>query len=277
MGLKFLNHYLVYTDLDGSLLDHVSYSFAAAKPALVQLQARGITVIPCTSKTFAEIVELQKLLSIKGPFIAENGAAVYLPITHFSHQPRDTQAQSGYWVKAFSRPKQHWVDIITAMKARFPGLFRLASEMTVDEFAKLTGLSITQSNHALQRNYGEPIDWLGSEKQKRMFVEALREQGATVLEGGRFLHLADQCDKGIAMAWLKDVYQSTSSELLKTVALGDSGNDIAMLERADYAVIIRSLNHEPPCVNKQDNVIVTRAIGPAGWREGVEHFIFDNK
>ena len=42
---------LIFTDLDGSLLDHHSYSFAPAVPLLAELDALGIPVIPITGKT----------------------------------------------------------------------------------------------------------------------------------------------------------------------------------------------------------------------------------
>lgn len=44
---------VVYTDLDGSLLDHHSYSFEPAQTMLMHLAARGIPLIPCTSKPAA--------------------------------------------------------------------------------------------------------------------------------------------------------------------------------------------------------------------------------
>ena len=46
---------LVFTDMDGTLLDHHTYSFEAAKPALKALEEKDIPVVPTTSKTFAEL------------------------------------------------------------------------------------------------------------------------------------------------------------------------------------------------------------------------------
>ena len=42
---------LVFTDLDGTLLDHHSYSHAAALPGLERLRGLEVPVIPVTSKT----------------------------------------------------------------------------------------------------------------------------------------------------------------------------------------------------------------------------------
>ena len=50
---------LIFTDLDGSLLDHYSYSFEPAKRILGDLELANIPVVPATSKTFAEVEHLR--------------------------------------------------------------------------------------------------------------------------------------------------------------------------------------------------------------------------
>ena len=70
---------LIFTDMDGSLLDHHSYSFKPAVEMLDKLEIQGIPVIPITSKTKAELLPLRKQLNNSHPFIVENGAAIYIP------------------------------------------------------------------------------------------------------------------------------------------------------------------------------------------------------
>ncbi|MEM1155897.1 MAG: mannosyl-3-phosphoglycerate phosphatase, partial [Pseudomonadota bacterium] len=54
------------------------------------------------------------------------------------------------------------------------------------------------------------------------------------------------------------------------LAVGDSGNDIAMLEAAGTALLVRSPAHAFPTLNRVDKVIHSHHYGPAGWAEGVE-------
>ena len=63
---------LVSTDFDGTLLDHYTYSWDAAKPALERLKALNVPVVINTSKTFSEVVQLQESLELAAPFIVEN-------------------------------------------------------------------------------------------------------------------------------------------------------------------------------------------------------------
>lgn len=48
-------NYLVSTDLDGTLLDHHTYSWHAALPALQKCSELAIPVVLNTSKTLAEV------------------------------------------------------------------------------------------------------------------------------------------------------------------------------------------------------------------------------
>ena len=70
---------LVFSDLDGSLLDHYSYSYEAALPQMEALERAGIPLILVSSKTRAEILILREELANRHPFIVENGAAVFIP------------------------------------------------------------------------------------------------------------------------------------------------------------------------------------------------------
>ena len=55
-------HLLVFTDLDGTLLDHETHSFKRALPAIKILKEKNIPLIFSTSKTRAEIEEVKPQL-----------------------------------------------------------------------------------------------------------------------------------------------------------------------------------------------------------------------
>ena len=67
---------LIITDLDGCLLDAVTYAWEPAREALDALRARSVPVIPCTSKTRAETARIQAELGIPGAAIVEDGGAI---------------------------------------------------------------------------------------------------------------------------------------------------------------------------------------------------------
>ena len=67
---------IVFTDLDGTLLDHETYRFDAALPALETLAARGVPLVLATSKTAAEIGPIRQALGRDVPAIVENGGGI---------------------------------------------------------------------------------------------------------------------------------------------------------------------------------------------------------
>ena len=269
---------LVFSDLDGTLLDHHTYSFSAAVPTLNKLSACNIPVIPTTSKTYAELKQIRNDIGLDGPFIIENGAAVYIPIHFFDEQPEGTIVKNGFWIKEFSKPVSHWLTILKQLKSEFAEQFTHFSNMTNADIRDATGLAAEQAKLAGSREYGEPILWLADEPSKARFIQALEKLGATPLQGGRFLHLSGECDKGKALLWLKQVFQlNDPTNQVASIALGDGQNDVAMLNAADISIRILSPVNEPPKLNKENNVYTSTLYGPEGWTECLQAVLFDSK
>lgn len=287
-----LNHNefpVIFTDLDGTLLDHDDYSYHAVESLLVELHTKSINVIPTTSKTASEVLQLRADIGFNTPFIIENGAAIFIPQHAFSTQPEDTQLVSildsndqlcHFWRKAFCEPRSHWLKVIEKLQGQYGDLYQGFSQLTALQVSQLTGLKLEEATKAKQRDFSEPLHWLGTDQQKQLFIEHLNQLGVKVLQGGRFVHLSGNCDKGQAMQWLLNLYQQNSFlPLNKTkyisIALGDSHNDIAMLEQADYAIRIASPHHDLPPLQRTQQMISSQQYGPKGWNETIRMILKD--
>lgn len=265
--------WLIFTDMDGTLLDHHNYSFAPAEPMLKTMATQAIPVMPITSKTQAELETLRKALNNQHPFIIENGAAVLIPQGYFDEQPADTSVDGDYWIKSFVAPRAHWQGLIGKVSGHYQGQFTTFAQAGIEGIIEMTGLDKQAATEASQRQYGEPIQWQGDDSAKQNMIAELTKLGANILEGGRFVHVSGKSDKGVALQWLRDVFAAQMPDkTIKTLALGDSQNDVAMLEAADYAVIVKSPVKAPPTVNRAQNLLLTNQTGPAGWAEGVQYF-----
>lgn len=260
--------------MDGTLLDHFSYSHQPAAETLAYLKTRGIPVIANTSKTFAELLDLRASINNSDAFIAENGAAVYLPKELWPSPPEHNAELDAFWIKEFCPPRSHWQALIQSIAPEFSGEFSTFMEGGIDAIMDWTGLDRERAQQAADRHYGEPVRWLGTEQRAAEFTDRLQKLGAQVLRGGRFLHVAGASDKGKAMQWLTHLYGDPP-----TLAAGDGNNDIAMLDSADFSLIVKSpVNSAPKLHNSQErvnsgNLIYSETCGPEGWAEGVMAYL----
>jgi mannosyl-3-phosphoglycerate phosphatase len=262
--------YIIFTDLDGTLLDHNNYSYQAALPAITGCQQRAIPIVINTSKTKVEVEQIHSDLGLDAPFIIENGAAVYFPIASCKTQPQGCDRQEDYYVKAFAEPREHWLNILNSLASTWGDCYLQFAHLSGQDIAKLTGLTLAQADMAKQRLFGEPLHWLGSEQQKQDFIAAIQAHGAMPVQGGRFLHICGHANKGSAMLWLRQHYElQFPNTSISSIALGDGKNDIAMLELADVAVQIKSPVYAFPELNRTQGVMQTTQTGPAGWQEAI--------
>ncbi|MEE4202048.1 MAG: HAD-IIB family hydrolase [Halieaceae bacterium] len=264
---------VVFTDLDGTLLDHHTYSWAAAADMLAQLREAGIPVVPCTSKTRAELLPLRRELNLDTPFIVENGAAVLIPEAMHDGGDEPLIYRDGFWVQELVSPRQEWLALVEAAYADGGKVARGFSEMSDEEIAAATGLSIPMAARAAAREYGEPLQWLVAPEDRVTFRDYIEHHGGVILQGGRFAHVSGSSDKGRALRWLQDFFHQRWGERPVSIAAGDSHNDIAMLESADWALLVRSPSHRPPELDRTAQVLVSDAIGPAGWSEGLARIL----
>ena len=147
--------------------------------------------------------------------------------------------------------------------------------MGVDGIVKATNLSAEQAAAASQRVATEPIQWNDSPAALTEFKQLLKSQGLILQRGGRFYHVMSPVDKADAIRWLVEKYKQhePNTEWL-TVGLGDSQNDVKMLEMVNIPVLISNPDSQPPIFNnKLENLMQPKSPGPAGWNQAVQSII----
>lgn len=265
---------LVFTDLDGTLLDHVTYEWRPALAALKRLDRQQIPVILSTSKTAAEVAVLRHDIGSHHPAILENGATLLLPES-FCHNWPDAKPHPEGCLVSLSLKRQEILDILQGLRDEHGYDFRGFADMTDDELAGDCGLSVPDASRARMRDSTEPLIWRDTAARRAKFCEALQEHGLRMLKGGRYWHVMGDCDKAKAMQKLVDCYSSDEAEGPHVIALGDSPNDLEMLKAADTAVVIRSKQGRHMRCKSDKRVLYSRESGPEGWNSCMMQILDD--
>lgn len=263
---------LIFTDLDGTLLNTQTYGYAAALPVLEQLRSAQIPVIPVTSKTRAEVAALMGELGLTDPFIVENGSAVFIPLESDRFDLPPGEDIDGYRVLQLGCP---YVVARAGLKAlaQFIGRpLKGFGDWTVAQIQQMTGLSDAAAAQAKGREFSEPFM-----TPKNIDAEVLNENaselGFRVVVGGRFSHLIGaDAGKGAAIAALKNLYQSRSAEPLITIGLGNSPNDLGLLETVDHPIVIPEVDGPHPQLADRGWAIAP-APAPEGWAQAIENLL----
>ena len=265
------NEILIFTDLDGTLLDHDTYGFEPALPALAMLAQKKIPVILNSSKTLVEILKIRSALGNCSPFIAENGSVVAVPEQTFPGLARKDplfQVQSGFLVKRLGGDRETVLDILSRLRQTHGFSFEGFADMAPARLSQVTGLTEDQAIQAGQRLSTEPILWQDSPEQWEAFAGHLADAGLGWVQGGRFISISRPFDKKDGVACMLDLYTTGNKPF--TIGLGDSPNDQAMLDMMDIAVVICSARCGQITLDRPQTIIRTTARGPEGWQEAMD-------
>lgn len=260
---------VIFTDLDGTLLDKQTYSWEEAKPALLECKARSIPIVIVTSKTRVELGKIREELHLNDPFITENGGAVFFPKEKFPSPPRDAEPINNLWMWSLGTPhstlKKALREIAIELGIRLTGF----SDMNLDQVMACTGLDQDRAAQACSREYDEPF-LLDNQSRDRedMLLRAALKRGLQVSKGDRFYHLHGKSDKGLAAKRLIEWYKEKKDQML-SIGIGDSPNDFPLLEVVDRPIFVGdpAILHESKA--NLSNLIITDIRGPKGWNKAV--------
>ena len=252
---------IVFTDLDGSLLDHEDYSCEPARPALDKLAALDIPVILASSKTGTEIARIQRDVGcVDCPAIVENGAGLLDPET-------GPEAGHGRYLELLAAINE----VSPYLRSLFEGFHDLGTEGII----RSTGLSPKAAALAGQRQFSEPGLFHGGPRDQEAFLAALEKLGVKARRGGRFLTLSFGGTKACRMDEIAERYGNPPR-----IALGDAPNDVEMLEAADHGIIIANPHGaEIPALPGEAAGLIRRTvlIGPQGWNSAVLDLLYQMK
>ncbi|MEM6255883.1 MAG: HAD-IIB family hydrolase [Cyanobacteria bacterium P01_D01_bin.156] len=261
---------IIFTDLDGTLLNGETYDYAATVPIIQQLKALQIPVIPVTSKTRAEVATLRQEVGLTEPFITENGSGIFIEVNHNPFKEPPGEQEGDYYIVELGCPYVQARAALRVIANELRHSLLGFGDMTIQRLQKYTGLSAQDAQEAKAREFSEPFITPKAVTSAQI-VEAVESMGFNVVVGDRFSHLiGPEAGKGNAVERLVDLYRSIwpPEETIVTIGLGNSPNDLDMLAHVDHPIILPGVNGAHPQLAEQ-GWEVAPSIAPQGWIEAI--------
>ena len=252
---------LIFTDLDGTLLNRNTFNFDSIKTFLDELKNKNIIIIPNSSKTEDEIIEFNNEANFKFPFISENGSIIHnLNFLSDEFPNKIILAKNVYEIQNIF-DKNINQDLRSKCK--------VISSLTTSEQIQIFGLPENKLKNVFKRTCTIPIKFVGNNEEKLLLKNMLLEIGLDLKDGGRVLNLGDRINKADAMKKIIIMLQQKFKSKPKTIAVGDNHNDLEMLKNSDIPCLVKNNKF----INKDlqiKNLIISKQTAPEGWVEVVK-------
>lgn len=242
---------IVFSDIDGTILDLKRYSFEKSLLAIQRLVTMDIPLVLVSSKTHSEIMKLCGALGLHNPFVFENGAGIGFADGSYILLGKDVQELSNHKT------------MIRAMVSNCIW----ADDIPVHELSFYTGLSHEDVALMLQRK----ASLLFMAEQLPATIadinSTIGDYGIAITTGGKFFTVQDsQVNKGRAVQYIKDLFQKRYDDMY-TIGIGDGYNDIDMFNAVDEAYFVGDDTLFSSIKGQCNKVIMTQRKGPDGFSD----------
>jgi Cof subfamily protein (haloacid dehalogenase superfamily) len=273
---------LIAIDLDGTLLNSANKISAENLKAIKAAQKEGIEVVVATGRAHFDVVEIFKDTGVKTWIIAANGATIHNPegvLFHSQPMENETAAcvlqfleQNHYYYEVFGRDAiytpvsgRELLNIeIDRVESANPDADRAQLLQAAAKQYSQTGFRFVESYKDILNQTGEIYNILAfsfhQEKLDAGWEKFEDTENITLVTSAahNFEIEHELASKGIA---LQKLSAHLGVELIDTAAIGDSMNDISMLEIAGKSIAmgnarpeIKAICKDITLTNDQDGV-----------------------
>ena len=260
---------IIFTDLDETLLKENKYNYNILNNFIKTLFKKEYEIIPVTSKTYLEVIDLLQVIKYKLPFSVENGAAYYIPINN----------SKNYLYKKIVNPRAIKKNAIKKIlnKSIFKTYLhnlKYIEDLSVIEQKKITKLNSKQLECFNSREYSIPVLISGDKYFKKKFEETLFKYNLKIIFGGKLNNISGLHSKLNSLSFFYCKYkQKLRNTKIIIISLGDNQNDIEILNNSNYSGIIKNKAYKILNLSKKKNIFRSFTEAPFGWVEVLKKII----
>ena len=258
MKKKFI--ILIFTDLDGSLLNRDTFKFDEIKKFLKDLVSKGIFIIPNSSKTENEIIDFNQELGENLTYISENGSVINgLNLLNINFPDKIVLSREKNEIQKIFESK-----ISKNLKDKCKFITRMEKKKQIE----ILGLSNDKLKNALSRKYSIPFLFDGNKNERDKLNKSITKNGLSLQEGGRVINLCDKVNKVKSMNRVIKIFKKIEKNI-KVIAVGDNYNDLEMLKNSDVPCLVFNDRFKLDEIFI-DNLIISNQPSPLGWADVIK-------
>lgn len=273
--------HLIFTALEGALVDTRTDSYAGAEEALSELEERKIAFVLLTSRTREEIEPIRRKMGHNHPFVTENGGGIFFPDGYFSLRIPGVVRTARYLSIAQGRPYAEVCEALDDIAEECSVGVAGFHHMSLREIADNTGLRPRSAELARAREFDEPFYFTSADdKAVARFVEVARERGFDTRRGPTFWHFSAKCDPARAVRTLSQLFREATHIKLRLVGIGGSQQDLPWLRAVDHAILLpdsgegaKSFEGPQESASHAKTVVTGEEPGPGGWNKAILNIV----
>ena len=276
--------HLIFSALEGALVDPRTESFAEAEDALSELDRRKIVYVLLTRRTREQIDPIRRKLGHNHPFVTENGGGIFFPDGYFSLKIPGAVRTARYLSIAQGKPYAEVCEALDDIAEECSVGVAGFHHMSAREIAENTGQRPRDAELARAREFDEPFYFTSADDEAiARFIAAARERGFDTRRGAQFWHFSSKCDPARAVRTLASLFREATHIKLRLVGIGGAQEDLPWLRALDQAILLPNSaggDQNPelpqPTAGSTKRVTMGDAPGPAGWSQAVLNSIAES-
>jgi mannosyl-3-phosphoglycerate phosphatase len=273
------SHHVIFTTIEGTLLDPGSRRWSSAEEALVEIERRQVPLVLVSGSTRAQLEPLRQKIGHSHPFITENGGGLFIPDGYFSLRLEGGVRIGRYFCVPFAQDYAAATEALEEIAEEAEASVVGFSQMSPREIASNTGESLRDAELAHQHDFSERFFFAGdvSSSQER-FIEIAKSKGwqaSPFSPGQPFWELSSSNGPGRAIKHLMELYRTSQRRRLRSVGIGSYAEHLALLEAVENPIILprSGQNFDSTLISALPNAERGEASGPAGWNQAVLELI----
>ena len=266
---------IIFTGLDRMLLPIEEHDYESAIAIVQKLQQKNIPLIPVTNNTRAEVKALSEKVGFKDPFIVEQGSGIFIPQDNQDFKISDTETVDDYHLYQLGCTYTEARAALKVVQEEISKILRGFGDLDEENIQTMMGISSAAARRAKSREFSEYF--LTPSRLEISKLQAVAEEyGFKIIPEDKLsLVMGGNAEKGKAVSWLKENYQSTNSDRVVTVGIGSTKQDLPLLEVVDVPVVVPNSQGLDPTLAANKEWQISSESGALGWLSAIAKFCQD--